>query len=726
VAGFAGTVAVLVLPVLPTVPVSDAATPPEPAVDYLGTLYGDVALTGNTVTTCPARGGLYPAARCRAAQNRAGAGPAALNNAYPMRWADVDRDPATYDSSSGRLSIPDGARIVHAVLVWAGDTGEPASGACGRGTVKPPGVPRTQPVSVTIGTTTTVLRPQDYTEDPLATLPPLNEQFYRARADLGRQLSGVHGDVTITVGNVWTPQGFDCFGGWAVLAVWTFDHPHPPVAPARRQVTLYDADVRVPIGVVRREVRAAAIRPAGGDSRAGVIGFEGDWGVAGDRFLVNGYDPDRTGNFFVSAADGSLDPHYPNNMSVDVRTVDIPAATLKAGDHGAQLSFTTVSDGYLVAGLAFSTPMPELTAITTVAPAIGHAGDAATQTVQVTDSGGAPLAEVRVQAGLAPGCEPAVPHLNAGETVTLTCTGTLPAAGGDVSASVTAQSLTGDPLAAQARTSVQVLNPAIEAGLTIQPSIVLSGQALTGEISIHDTGNTALSHVDVSGCAAEGVGTLAAGATATVRCSLVAGDRDGETIITVSGTDPLGKQVTARAHATVTVAHPRVTLAVRPSTRAAPPGRPVTIAVTVANPSTVPLRDVEVTGTPASCVHSIGTLAAGGATTYACTITAGETPTIALAVTATPALEGLPPTEGSVRDTATAIVAAVVAPPRHSVNPAFQPPRPVAPPAAQKGKPRRSPLRSPVPVVALVAGLAVLTNFVTMNAIAATAARPGK
>jgi hypothetical protein len=31
-----------------------------------------------------------------------------------------------------------------------------------------------------------------------------------------------------------------------------------------------------------------------------------------------------------------------------------------------------------------------------------------------------------------------------------------------------------------------------------------------------------------------------------------------------------------------------------------------------------------------------------------------------------------------------------------------------------------------VPVVALVAELAVLTNFVTMNAIAATAARPGK
>ena len=110
-------------------------------------VYGDVTVIGNSVLTCPTaeQAGHNPKhdpKSCVDALHRKGRGPAALNNGHRMSWADVDGDPATFNSSSARLAIPAGARVAFAKLGWAG------SATCHDETA-PPGRPARPPAPVT-------------------------------------------------------------------------------------------------------------------------------------------------------------------------------------------------------------------------------------------------------------------------------------------------------------------------------------------------------------------------------------------------------------------------------------------------------------------------------------------------------------------------------------------------------------------------------------------------
>jgi large repetitive protein len=74
---------------------------------------GDVAIVGNTLETCPSA-----AANCLNA--RAGRGSALDNNNFVMERVDID--PTMVDSSSARLDLPAGARVLFAGLYYGGRT----------------------------------------------------------------------------------------------------------------------------------------------------------------------------------------------------------------------------------------------------------------------------------------------------------------------------------------------------------------------------------------------------------------------------------------------------------------------------------------------------------------------------------------------------------------------------------------------------------------------------
>jgi hypothetical protein len=652
-----------------------AAAAPAPAlrIEYNAAVHGDFAMAGNTVTTCPS-GAFF----CLQALERKGHGPQAQNNSHAMVWTDVDTDPRTYNSSSGRLSIPTGARVVFAKLTWAGNTG-------GCGAKRPPGSPREQAVAITVNQTAGTMRPEQYTVD---------ESFYSAGADLTERLRGVTGEVTLTVGNIWTPQGFDCFGGWSAIAVWAFERP---VAMPRKQITVYDANLRMHGGVFGADLPANAIRPAGGASRIGVVAYEGDWALSGDRLRVNGQDPDRTGNIFTSSAEGALNPKHPNNMSVDVRTITVPPEVIKAGDQGAELGFSSGLDAYLVRTIAVSTSMPELTAQITPQRQTVHEHDEVKHTIRVTNAGGAPATGLRVRF---PGCDKEIPRLDGGQASTMTCATTV--SGETSRVEVTGESLIGDRLTAGAETNFEVLRPAITASMTASPATVLKGDSIDYEIAVRNTGNTALSGVTAD-CA--NVGTLVPGQSKTARCPSSEANRS----VPVSGVDKLGKRVTATAGATAAVVDPKVTITATPSTRAVRQGEPVRLAVTVANPSTVMLANVAVDGTPSPCTRTLGALGPGKTIDYTCEVVPTDRLVIELTARATPVLDGR-----EVAAITASNPAAVV-----SVVPDNPPP---LPPAVVKTAAAEVP-EEPVPVATLIAGLAVLSNFVTTGAIAATACR---
>lgn len=685
--GLIGTVALILVSALPA-----AAAPPGLPILFNGAVYGDFAMTGNSVSTCP-RGAPKS---CLDALERKGSGPFTQNNNHPMAWVDVDGDGTTFNSSVGRLAIPAGARVVHATLMWAGATGAPAGTPCATTGVRPPGSPTSQAVSLTVNGTTSTVRPERYTVDQ----PSLEQaMFYSARAEVTGALRGANGQAMITVGNVWTPKGYDCFGGWALLAVWAFDQPFAPVSLARRQITLYDTHLRVIGGVVESTVRAGSIRPAGGSGRIGVVGYEGDWGLAGDRFLVNGRDLDGSGNFFASLAETSSNPNHPNNMSIDVRTLAVPDEVIRAGDWHAELTFSSGVDSYLVQGIVVSTPMPELTAAIVVEPPVVHEGDAVRQTIRVGNAGAAPAVRVQVRAA---GCDRDVERLDGGSSVSVTCS----VAGARPAVAVSGESLIGDRLSAHAEGTLEVLRPSIGVSVAVAP-IVLEGQLVKYEISVRNTGNTGLSTMVVEGFKdCEPIGTLGAGEAKTVRCSIIAGRPP--TTVTVSGVDKLGKRVTGTATAAVSVVDPKVTMTVVPSTNAVRPGEAVTLTVRVTNPSAIPLGGVRVAGSPEVCARDLGTLAPKQTVTYTCSVAVQERLTTSLSVQANVLLDGQ--VAAGVRATGVTIV---------SVVPDEEPP---LPPVAEAA--RALPLKEPAPIAALVAGLAVLSNFVTVGAIAATACRP--
>lgn len=542
-------------------------------------VYGDFVVSGNTVTACPAQSPHRPPQLCRSAQDRKGQGNSAQNNGHLMAWADVDTDPGTYNSSSAGLVLPPGSRVIHATLSWAGNVAVPMDLPCGGSTVTPPGEPGTQRVSIRVNDRPAhVVAPFVLRQDPPEALQPTDERFYSARADVTAQFAGLAGGapITVTVGNIWTPQGRDCFGGWSVTAVWAFDEPQPELAPARRHVQLYDGHTRVGTDDRHAVVRTSSIRSAGGRTRVGVTAYEGDWASAGDRFLVNGKaqtdpSPDgRADNFFVAHAAGAVTPRHLNNMSVDAKTVEVSDETIRAGDTTAELTFTGGrGDAYLVRVVAVSTPRPQLRLAADPDPPAAHPATPLTHTFRITNVGDAPAVDVRLRGSGIPSCERDLGTVRAAQTVVAQCAAR---AGDDdyqVSATATGRSLAGDELTAKAMTTVDILHPAVALTKTAAPATVLAGQRVGYEIVLRNTGDTPLTGVVVDDdrtddCDRSESGPLGPGQTLSVMCAGTAPDHDFTTTATGAGTDKLGKRVTASGHATVTVLHPFLAPAVLP------------------------------------------------------------------------------------------------------------------------------------------------------------------
>ncbi|SFQ95289.1 conserved repeat domain-containing protein [Lentzea waywayandensis] len=564
-------------------------------------VYGDVTVVGNSVLTCPTpeQAGphpKHPPQSCVDALNRKGHGPSALNNTHRMSWTDVDDDPATVNSSSAQLTIPAGAAVAYAKLGWAG------SASC-RDAVKPPGTPQ-DPVTFNGAK----VAPDRFVIDAPDGLSHTDNAFYSAEADVTRALAS----GTVTVGNVWAPQGFDCFGGWSLTVVWKFASA-TATAPAKRHVAVHGGHVRLPTKKPVLSTPIAPTHPAGGVIRLGVTAYEGDWATDGDQMLVNGTSIGGR-NAFVSSAQGAA---YPNNMSVDARTVTISEDALKPGTKSAELSFKRADDAFLVQSIAWSFPLPELTL--TVAPEkpAAHPKDTVTQTATITNVGDAPAADVTV-------CGQQIGSIAPRATETRTCSST--AADDDYAATVAVSgtSLAGDPLATQKASTVDVLHPALRATTTSDEMTALPGQAVKFTTTVTNTGDTPLYGLaarSTQGCGPM-QGQLDPGATSTVDCTAPAGDESGALTSTVTAADKIGGKVEASASVQVKVIYPRLTISAAWSKDRALDGETVTVTVTVGNPSDLPIADVRVEGEPASCRREFPVLQPRERVTYTCLATA--------------------------------------------------------------------------------------------------------
>lgn len=251
-----------------------------------------------------------------------------------------------------------------------------------------------------------------------------------------------------------------------------------------------------------------------------------------------------------------------------------------------------------------------------------RAGDTATFTIKVTNTGDTGLSGLQVTDVKAPSCALAG-ALAPGESRTTTCTAKAPVADGVNTATAAGTDELGKQVTATADAPAPTIAPAVEVTKTANPPVIHAGDAVTFSVAVENTGDSPLAPVKVTddtttSCSRTFDG-LAAGATQTYTCTANPSTTT-TSHVTATGTDLAGQPVAATASATVTVITPALTL-----TKDAAPGvvrarDPITFTITVANAGDAPLTEVAVTDdrTPA-CARTIGALPPQGRQTYTCT-----------------------------------------------------------------------------------------------------------
>ncbi|GAA2658384.1 conserved repeat domain-containing protein [Actinosynnema pretiosum] len=558
---------------------AEAAVERAFTLNYNEEVYGDFVEAGNGNSSCPdASAPTDPfgeaKANCAGAQARTLTAAANNNDSYYMQWADVDSNAATFNSSRGSVTIPPGSRVAYARLNWSGDTGSiklstgAVSTAPGCNTrqfqstagtaVVPSGTPESTSTVLTIGGGAPVnIAPQVITRDALANVPSSQPQFYSAYADVTSRFQNLPSGTanTITLGNVWTPQGFGCYSGWSLVLVYAYDAPNTDYAPTKREIFLYDGHVRQSSTDAATTIPVTGFRVAATPVRIGLTAYEGDFNISGDRFVVNGtaqpalLDPSNTNNFWVSNGQNSVSPNVPNNMSVDAKVVE--TSSIAVGDTSAQLTFTTAGDTYLAQNLVFSVPVPAIyiTKDTTGGPY--RPGEQIPFTISVVAPGASRAVNVTVTDPSFADCNRAIGTLLPNVPVTYTCTGPAPDTSGTNIAYASGGDDFGGVVESEASKSFTVIHPAIDITKTADKTVYAAGETITFTISVANTGDAPLTNVNVSdpkvpACARPNQ-NLAVGARFTYTCTTTAPLAGDSNTATAAGADPAGKTVSDTA-----------------------------------------------------------------------------------------------------------------------------------------------------------------------------------
>lgn len=413
------------------------------------------------------------------------------------------------------------------------------------------------------------------------------------------------------------------------------------------------------------------------------------------------------------------------------------------------------------AQLASVTSLPlyhaEIAVRTTISNPVAHPGDREVQTAVVTNTGAVPIAGIRLRMDLKSTCVRDIPWLVPHSSRTATCVGTAGDNNRTVTASVRGKVLFGRVVSAQSTTTLRVINPAIEVHASVVPSTTVPGQQVTYAVDVTNDGDTTISDLaltadDAPGCAGP-LDALAAGASTTSRCSATADQQNGGATFVVSGRDELGDAVDAQTSARFTVVHPSLELTVTGPDRPVAPGGTATVTVRLRNTSQVAIADIEVSGQPAACRHTVGQLAPGADAVYTCLVRVDGRTSVSLTVVGSPVVGGtvLTSTGTEVQRTFTLQLVPVVPPTTPPPPPPPTTPKPVVPtpplqaapvvpppptttttpppppphPKKVRDEAQVNPLHSPTTTAAVIAVLGVLVMTVSVGALGA-AARPGK
>ncbi len=669
VAGVAAAAVVAAASVVVDVTPAEALTLQAPQNIYQETVNGDYLMVGNGVLAFNrVVSGL---ANNNTTANRLHNGESgSYYNDYAWMGANTVAGLTGADNgSSANVTIPAGAAVVKAQLFWAGNAGSVrradgstastviagcstnggsfSGGNWNWGTnnapVVPSGSPSTRNVMIKVGSgaVQTVAPSTVNVEDMSNFTTAGNANYYSASADVTSLFSTVAtgSSQTISVGNIWAPQGGGCFAGWSLALVYDFGaYVVGNSASVPHNVTLYSGHVRQTAGDPDTTIVFSGFETLDSNSRLGTTLYEGDRNITGDTAAIapgasGGTFTDLTGaaggtnNYGVSQAEGSV--RYAGNgtglfynASVDVRNQTV--SPLVAGTTAAQLRLRTVGDTYLWQNAVLSAPSARISIVKSAVDGTDTQTTTASGTptfrITVRNEGSIALTNPAVTDALAPNCSraagvsPAPTSLAAGASFTYTCTGPTSGSAWTNSATTNAGVFgTTRTVTSTDTTRVEIAAIALTKAGSV-PANAVAGQQVTYTFTATNTGSSTLTGVAISdpkpGLSAITYGTWPSGTTgtllpgqsvtATATYTLTQADVNSGTVsntASVTGVGPNITTVTATAPATVAItANPAITLGKSGSlSGTGKAGDIVTWSFTATNTGNLPLSGVTIT-----------------------------------------------------------------------------------------------------------------------------------
>ncbi|MFI0448161.1 sigma-70 family RNA polymerase sigma factor [Actinomadura sp. 6N118] len=248
------------------------------------------------------------------------------NDLWDMAPLDLDRVRATKASSAAKLVLPPGGKVRWAGLYWSG------VGRGGPAKVRPPGgaYRQVRPAQVDRG------RMPDF-------------GVYQAFADVTK-LVRRHGGGQWWGADVPTKAGTSHYAGWSLVVVVAH-----PKAPYQQAMVLDGARSLGPHAAERVDVPVNGLLATTEAARIGVVAWEGDAGLQGDRLLLDGRPltpaaGDRSpGNVADGSANGAIGAELTFGIDVDYFLTRL--------DGARKLRLTTQQDAYLVGVVTVIAPM---------------------------------------------------------------------------------------------------------------------------------------------------------------------------------------------------------------------------------------------------------------------------------------------------------------------------------------------------------------------------------
>ena len=343
--------------------------------------------------------------------------------------------------------------------------------------------------------------------------------------------------------------------------------------------------------------------------------------------VTNAGDVPLTG---VAVAD-ALSPNCDNVIGDLAAGADTTYACTLSPVTGPFINSATVTGTHPVTGPIQSTDTADVSILTpginiskTADDPVVTYGSDASFTIVVSNSGQTDLVNVVVSDPLAPACDNTIGNLAVGGSVTYSCV--IPVLTADVTNVATAngEDTVGNPVTSTDSDDVSVITPVIDIAKTPDLQQILAGADATFTITVTNQGDVPLSNVVVTDPLAPDcdrtLADLAAGASDSYTCTLLAVPADFTNTATVDATDPLGGPVTDSDDAAVDIVNPGIDIQKTPDTQQVLTGTAATFTITVTNNGDQDIADASISDplSPLCDVASTGALAVGGVFTYAC------------------------------------------------------------------------------------------------------------